>query len=131
MAEHINAALVRECLWRSVLLRRPHTEDPKHAWRYTMGNYALAMAAARYHGKLAEFLVASGPPQWMSRGGLLAEYLANPRRAVAAAGKAGATKDNSEVSLITYLATEEGRVPRLVFSTLGFWRIDVEDIELE
>jgi hypothetical protein len=65
----------------------------------------------------------------MAREGLLAEFLANPRRAVSA-GKAGATKDDREVLLITYLATEEGRIPRLIFSTLGLWRIDVEDIEL-
>jgi hypothetical protein len=129
LVEHIDAALVRECLWRSVLLRRPHTEDPKQVWRYFMGNSALAMAAARYHGKLAEFLVPSGPAAWMSRGGLLAEFLANPQRAVSAADKAGKTKSNRAVLLITYLATQEDGVPRLIFSTLGMWRIDVEDID--
>ncbi len=129
MVEHVDRALVRECLWRSVLLRRPHTEDPHQAWRYYTGNSALAMAAARYHGKLAELLVPTGQPQWMSRGGLLAEFLANPQRAVATAEKAGKTKDRSEVLLITYLATEEDGVPRLIFSTLGMWPIDVEDID--
>jgi hypothetical protein len=129
MVEHIDLALVRECLWRSVLLRRPHTEDPKQVWRYFMGNSALAMAAARYHGKLAEFLVPSGPAAWMSRGGLLAEFLANPQRAVSAGDKAGKTKSGREVLLITYLTTHEDGVPRLIFSTLGIWRIDVEDID--
>jgi hypothetical protein len=128
LVEDIDPALVRECLWRSVLLRRPHTEDPHHVWRYTIGNSALAMAAARYHGKLAEFLVPAGPPQWMSRGSLLAEFLANPRRTVSA-DKAGKTKADRELLLITYLATEEARVPRLIFTTLGIWRIDAEDIE--
>jgi RNA polymerase sigma factor (sigma-70 family) len=129
MVEHIDAALVRECLWRSVLLKRPHSEDPKQVWRYTSGNSALAMAAARYHGKLAEFLVPSGWAPWMSRGGLLAEFLANPQRTVAATDKAGKTKYDREVLLITYLATKEDGVPRLIFSTLGMWRIDVEDID--
>lgn len=130
MVEHIDVALVRECLWRSVLLLRPRTEDPKQVWRYVTGNSALAMAAARYHGKLAEFLLPSGTAPWIAREGLLAEFLANPRRTVAAAAKGGTTKDDREVLLITYLATEEGRIPRLIFSTLGMWRIDVEDIEL-
>ena len=129
IAEQVDATLVCECLLRSVALQRPHTADPQHVWRYATGNNALAMAAARYNGKLAEFLVPSGPEQWYSRGGLLAEFLANPQRAVAAPEKAGKTKDQREVLLITYLATEEDRVPQLIFSTLGIWRIDVEDIE--
>jgi hypothetical protein len=130
LVEDIDAALVRECLWRCVLLRRPHTEDPNQLWRYNSGNSALAMAAARYHGKLAELLVPSGWAAWMPRGGLLAEFLANPQRAVATADKAGKTKgDDREVLLITYLATEEEGVPRLIFTTLGLWRIDVEDID--
>src|SRR5262249_45547573 len=127
LVEHIDAALVRECLWRSVLLRRPHTEDARQVWRYTTGNSALALPAARDDGKLAEFLAPSGPAPCMAREGLLAEYLSNPQRAVAGAEKAGTTKDNREVLLITYLATEEDGVPRLIFSTLGMWRIDVED----
>jgi protocatechuate 3,4-dioxygenase beta subunit len=129
LAEHVDAALVRECLWRAVLLWRPHTEDPQKVWRYVTGNGALAMAAARYHGKLAEFLLPSAPAPWASREVLLAAFLANPQRAVAAAGQAAKKGDNREVRLITYLATEEGRIPRLIFSTLGMWRIDAEDID--
>jgi hypothetical protein len=87
------------------------------------------MAAARYHGKLAEFLVPSAPAPWMARESLLAEFLANPHRTVAAVEKAGKEKDDREVRLITYLATEEDNVPRLIFTALGMWRIDVEDID--
>ena len=87
------------------------------------------MAAARYHGKLAEFLVPSGPEAWAPRGILLAEFLANPQRTVTAADKAGKTKSDREVLLITYLATREDSVARLIFTTLGMWRIDVEDID--
>jgi hypothetical protein len=129
LAEHVDAALVRECLWRAVPLWRPHTEDPQKVWRYVTGNSALAMAAARYHGKLAEFLVPSASTPWVSRERLLAAFLANPQRAVAAAEPAAKKGDDREVRLITYLATEEGRVPRLILSTLGIWRIDAEDID--
>jgi RNA polymerase sigma factor (sigma-70 family) len=129
MVEQVDATLVRECLWRSVLLKRPHTEDPQHVWRYTTGNSALAMAAARYHGKLAEFLVPTGWNPGMSRGSLLAEFLADPKRTVSAAAKSAEEKQQREVLLITYLATREDEIPRRILTTLGMWRIDVEDID--
>ena len=87
------------------------------------------MAAARYNGKLAEFLVPSGWNPGMSRGSLLAEFLANPQRTVSATGKAGETKFDRDVLLITYLATREDEIPRRILTTLGMWRIDVEDID--
>jgi len=129
-AEQIDAALVRECLWRSVALRRPDNGDPQEVWRYMTANNALAMAAARYDGKLAEFLLPSAPIEWASRESKLAEFLANPQRAVESAEKAPKAKDDRElVQLIGYLSTEPDHVPRLIFNSLGMWRIDVEDID--
>src|SRR5262249_31420754 len=130
IAEQTNATLVRECLWRSVALQRPHTEDPQKVWRYTTGNNALAMAAARYDGKLAGFLLAAPTPQFYSRESRLAAYLANPRRVVESFGKSPKAEEDREIlQLIGYLATEEEGIPRLIFNALGMWRIDVEDID--
>jgi tetratricopeptide (TPR) repeat protein len=131
IAENVEPTLVRECLWRSVALHRPHTEDPQKIWLYATGNNGLAMAAARYDGKLAEFLLPS-TKDWTARESSLAEFLANPQRAVEAAEKApkGKSKGDLElVLLIGYLSTDQDRLPRLIFNSLGMWRIDVEDIE--
>jgi hypothetical protein len=130
IAEQTDPTMVRECLWRSIALQRPPTENPEQVWRYATGNNALAMAAARYDAKLAELLLPAGPAQWVSRESQLAAFLVNPRRAVDTADKAPKAKDDRElVQLIGYLATEEDRVPRLILNTLGMWRIDVEDID--
>ena len=130
IAEQVEPTLVRECLWRSVALQRPHTENTEQVWRYSTGNSALAMAAARYDGKLAELLLPSGTAQWLSREAQLAGFLINPQRAIETAEKAPQAKDDRErLQLIGYLATDEDRVPRLIFNTLGIWRIDVEDID--
>lgn len=128
IAEEAEPALVRESLWRAIALQRPHTEDPQQVWRYQTANNALAIAAARYDGKLAELLLPTAASQRVLRGSLLAEFLANPQRAVETAEKAAKTTDDRElVQLIGYLSTDEQRVPRLILNTLGIWRIDVED----
>ena len=130
VAEQIDATLVRECLWRSVALRRPDNGDPQEVWRYMTSNNGLALAAARYDGKLAEFLLPSAPTEWASRESKLAQFLANPQRAVEAAEKAPKGKDDRELAqLIGYLSTEPDHVPRLIFNSIGMWRIDVEDID--
>jgi protocatechuate 3,4-dioxygenase beta subunit len=130
IAEQIDPTLVRECLWRSVALQRPHTEDPQQVWRYTTGNNALAMVAARYDGKLAESLLPAGTAGWVSRELQLAGFLANPQRAVETAEKASKVMEDRELlQLLGYLATDEDRVSRLILNTLGMWRIDVEDID--
>jgi hypothetical protein len=114
-----------------VALQRPHTEDPQQVWRYTTGNNALAMAAARYDGKLADFLLPAASTQFYSREAQLAAFLTNPQRTVASAEKGPKAKDNRELlQLLGYVATEEDRVPQLILNTLGMWRIDVEDIDV-
>jgi protocatechuate 3,4-dioxygenase beta subunit len=129
-AEQIDPTLVRECLWRSVALQRPPTENPQQVWRYATGNNALAMVAARYDGKLAELLLPARTADWVSREAQLAGFLANPQRAVATVEKAPQGKDDREVlQLIGYLATDEDGISRLILNTLGIWRIDVEDID--
>jgi hypothetical protein len=129
LAEQIDATLVPECLWRSVALQRPHTQDRQQIWRYATGNSAVAMAAARYDSKLAGFLLPESTNHF-SREAQLAGFLVNPRRAVENAEKSTKEKDNRELlQMIGYLATEEDRVPRLILHTLGIWRIDVEDID--
>jgi len=130
IAEQVDRALVRECLWRSVALQRPHTDDPQRIWRYATGNNALAMAAARYDGKLADFLLPMQSTEWIARESHLAQFLANPQRAVEMAEKGSRTKDDRELlQLIGYLATAEDQVPRLILNSLGMWRVDVEDID--
>jgi hypothetical protein len=130
LAEQTDPTLVRESLWRAIALQRRHTDDPQQMWRYHTANNALAIAAARYDGKLAELLLPTAASQWVAREAQLAEFLANPHRAVETAEKAAKTKDGRDlVQLIGYLATDEQRVPRLILSTLGMWRIDVEDID--
>src|SRR5262245_3225468 len=129
IAENVEPTLVRECLWRSVALHRTHTEDPQQIWLYATGNNGLAMAAARYDGKLAEFLLPS-TTEWTARESNLAEFLANPQRAVEAAEKAPKGKGDRELEqLIGYLSADHDRLPRLIFNSLGMWRIDVEDID--
>jgi hypothetical protein len=130
IAENADATLIRECLWRSVLLQRSHTEDPQHVWRYATGNSALAMTAARFDAKLAELLLPRTTAVFTAREAPLAEFLVNPLRAVAAAEKAPKTKgDRGLVQLIVCLATPEDQIPRLIFTTMGIWRIDVEDFD--
>jgi|GEM_PF-5243577 len=129
-AEQIDPTLVRECLWRSVALQRPRTENPQQVWRYATGNNALAMVAARYDGKMAELLLPAATAGWVSREAHLAGFLANPQRAITTVEKAPQAKDDREVlQLIGYLATDEDGISRLILNTLGMWRIDVEDID--
>jgi hypothetical protein len=129
-AEQIDPTLVRECLWRSVALQRPQTENPQQVWRYTTGNNALAMVVARYDGKLAKSLLAAGKDGWASRESQLAEFLVNPKHAVETAEKAADAKNDRDLlQLINFLATEEDRLPRLILNRLGIWRVDVEDID--
>ena len=60
----------------------------------------------------------------------LAGFLANPQRAVETAERTPKAKDNRELlPLLSYLATDEDRVSRLILNTLGMWRVDVEDID--
>jgi len=130
VAEQIDLTLVRECLWRSIALQRPHTENPQQFWRYATGNNALAMVASRYDGKLAEYLLPARTAGWVSRESQLAGFLANPQRAVETAERTPKAKDDHElVQLLSYLATDEDRVSRLILNTLGMWRVDVEDID--
>lgn len=134
LAEEIDPTLVRECLWRSIALQRPYTADPQQVWRSTTGNSALAMVAARYDARLAAFLLPvapAAPGGWVSREAQLARFLAQPQRAVEAAAQAPKSIDDRQlVQLLTHLATEEDRIPRLILNTLGLWRVDVEDIDL-
>lgn len=130
IVEQADPTLLRECLWRAVALQRPNTEDPQNMWRFATGNSALALAAARYDARLAEFLLPTGPAQIGVRETQLARFLASPRRTIEEAEKAPRTKgDRDQVKLISYVATPEDRIPRLIFSTLGIWPIDVEDID--
>jgi hypothetical protein len=129
-AEQIDPTMVRECLWRSVALQRPQTENPQQIWLYATGNNALAMVAGRYDAKLAESLLPVGKAVLGSRESQLASFLANPKRAVEATEKAsGAKNDRELLQIINYLATEQDRIPQLILSTLGIWRPDVEDID--
>ncbi len=129
-AEQIDPALVDECLWRAVALHRPPTNDPNLAWRVATTNDAVAIAAARYDGKLAELLLATPGPQVYTREGLLARFLVHPRRTVLEAAKGSSPQEERERSqLIGYVGTPEDRLPRLIQHTLGIWRIDAEDID--
>jgi protocatechuate 3,4-dioxygenase beta subunit len=130
ICEQVDPALVRECLWRAVTLHRLPTVDSQQVWRYAGGNNALAMAAARYDGKLAEFLLAPDPAHASFRETSLATFLANPQRSIEKLElAANARNDGDLVQMIKYLATDQDQLTRLILNTLGMWRPDVEDID--
>jgi hypothetical protein len=129
LAEQIDPTLVDECLWRSVALQRLPSKGSEHDWRYSTGNNAIAMVVARYNGQLAHALLPLPDDTAVSREGLLAAFLTNPRQAIAATVKAKGETDRDLLRLITYLGASEDQVPRLILNELGIWRIDAEDID--
>jgi len=131
-AAAIDPALVEECLWRAVALARKATEDPEQIWRYRSTNNALAMVAAGYDAKLAELLLPAPSREWQAREQQLADFLVNPQRAAEAVEKSASPERRAQdlAQLLGYAGIAENQIPRLIFRTLGIWRIDVEDIDL-